>query len=50
MKWLIAGLDSDLRAVRERSTRELRRLGKTAAPALRNALAGNPSPEARLRI
>jgi WD40 repeat protein len=50
VKWVIAGLDSDLRAVRERSTRELQQLGKTAAPALRNALAGNPSPEARLRI
>jgi hypothetical protein len=50
VKWLIAGLDSDQRPVRERSTRELQRLGRTAAPALRNALAGKPSPEARLRI
>jgi hypothetical protein len=48
--WLIAGLASDRRAVRERSTRELQRLGKTAGPALRKALAGNPLPEARLRI
>jgi hypothetical protein len=48
--FLIDGLGSDQRTIRERSTRELQRLGKAVEPALRKALALDPSPEARLRI
>jgi hypothetical protein len=45
---LIADLDSDRFAARERATRELEKL--QAEPALRRALAADPSPEARRRI
>src|SRR5262249_25434591 len=44
---VIEGLDSDAFAVREKATSELEGLGDGAEPALRNALAGDPSPEAR---
>jgi WD40 repeat protein len=47
---LIADLDADEFAVRERATLELRELGDLAAPALRNALAQAPSTEIRRRI
>jgi RNA polymerase sigma factor (sigma-70 family) len=47
---LIAGLDSDPFAVREKAAADLEGLGDGAEPTLRNALAGDPSPEARRRI
>jgi hypothetical protein len=47
---LTAQLDDDDFDVRERATAELARLGKAARPALRAALAGKPSAEARQRI
>src|SRR5262249_3838672 len=47
---LIADLDNDEFAVRDRAQRELERMGEEAAPALRKALAGKPALEARLRI
>jgi RNA polymerase sigma factor (sigma-70 family) len=47
---LLAALDRDEFAERERATAELRRLGRLAEPALRRALAGRPSAEARRRI
>jgi hypothetical protein len=47
---LIADLDAGQFAERERATGELERLGRLAVPALRQALAGRPSPEARRRI
>src|SRR5581483_2422778 len=47
---LIADLDSDEFAVRERATRELAGLGEQAAPVLREALKKSPSPEARRRM
>jgi WD40 repeat protein len=43
-------LDSDQFAVRDKATRELEQLGDAAEPALRRALAGRPSPEARRRM
>ena len=46
---LIADLDSDQYDVRERATQELAKLA-TAGPALRKALAANPTLEARRRI
>jgi dipeptidyl aminopeptidase/acylaminoacyl peptidase len=46
---LIADLDSDEFAVREKATRELEQLGEPAAPPLRLALQGNLSLEARRR-
>ncbi len=42
---LIADLDSGEFAVRDRALKELRRLGDQAAPALRKAQEGQPSPE-----
>jgi hypothetical protein len=36
--------------VREKATRELEKLGRLAAPALKQALAGLPSPEVRRRV
>jgi hypothetical protein len=47
---LLADLDSDAFAVRERATRELAKLEEAAEPALRKALAGHPSPEVRRRV
>lgn len=47
---LIADLDSDRFDVRRRASQELQRLGEQAVPAVRRALAGKPSPEARRRL
>src|SRR5262249_25231812 len=47
---LLDGLDSDQFAVRKRASAELERLGELAAPALRKAMEGEPSAEARRRI
>jgi hypothetical protein len=47
---LIADLDNARFAARESATRELKRLGELAEPALRKALAERPSPEARRRM
>lgn len=46
---LIADMDSDMFATREAASGELTRLGRSAAPGLRDALAGKPSLELRLR-
>jgi hypothetical protein len=46
----IADLDSNRFAVREKATRELRRLGVEAEPALVRALRNPPSPEVRRRL
>jgi RNA polymerase sigma factor (sigma-70 family) len=46
---LIADLDSERFAERDRATAELEKLGEAAAPALRRALAGEPSAEVRRR-
>ena len=46
---LLADLDSDRFVVREKAHRELERLAELAVPALREALAGRPSLELRLR-
>jgi hypothetical protein len=50
MTRLIADLDNDAFAVRERAMRELAGLGEQAETALRQALQGSPTPEARRRI
>jgi hypothetical protein len=47
---LIADLDADRFAVREKAAEELEKLTDLAAPALEKALQGNPSPETRQRI
>jgi hypothetical protein len=47
---LIADLDSNTFAVRERASRGLASLGDAAEPAVRAALVGKPSPEARKRL
>jgi hypothetical protein len=47
---LIADLDAEQFTNREKAARELERLGRHAKPALRQALAGKPSPEARRRL
>jgi len=47
---LLADLDSDAFAVREKATRELEALGEAAAPAFRKALEGSPSLETRRRV
>jgi HEAT repeat protein len=46
---LIADLDSDDFAVRDRAAAELEKLGEQAEPALRKALEGKPSVEVRSR-
>jgi WD40 repeat protein len=46
---LIADLDADEFAVRERATAELEELGETATEALRRAVAGTSQPEVRRR-
>jgi hypothetical protein len=47
---LLTDLDDDRYEAREGAMQELRRLAETAEPALKKALAGAPSPEARRRI
>jgi WD40 repeat protein len=47
---LIADLDSNRFEVRQQATGELRKLGEPAEPAMRDALAGQPTPEARRRL
>jgi hypothetical protein len=47
---LIADLDSNRFAVRDRAARDLEELGEAAVPALREALTGSPSMEMRQRI
>jgi WD40 repeat protein len=47
---LVADLDSDEFARRDKAARELEQLGEIAAPALRNALTEKPSLEARKRL
>jgi RNA polymerase sigma factor (sigma-70 family) len=47
---LIADLDNDEFAVRERATQELERLGEQAEAPLRQALNKSPSPEPRRRL
>jgi WD40 repeat protein len=46
---LIADLDSDDFALREKATKELEELGESTEPALRKLLAGKPSAEVRQR-
>src|SRR5262249_52816647 len=47
---ILALLDDDRYAVREKAMEELIALGPDAEPVLRKALGGSPSPEARQRI
>jgi hypothetical protein len=47
---LLADLDSDQFAAREQASAELEKMGEPVAPALRKALEGEPSTEARRRI
>jgi Tol biopolymer transport system component len=47
---LIADLDSDDFDTREKATKELEDLGRAAESAVRQALAGKPSAEARVRL
>jgi WD40 repeat protein len=47
---LIADLDNNRFAVREKASRELEQLGELAEPALRGVLAGKPPPETRERV
>jgi WD40 repeat protein len=47
---LLADLDSDAFAVREKAMQELEGLGDLAEPALRRALAAGPSPEVAKRV
>jgi WD40 repeat protein len=47
---LIAGLDADDFAARERAADELQKLGEPVWPFVRSALAGRPSAEARQRL
>jgi hypothetical protein len=48
--WLIKDLASDRFEVREKATQELEKVRDAAAPALRRALAAEPSVEARRRL
>lgn len=50
LKQLVADLDADAFAVREKASRQLAEIGEIAGPALREALVSNPSVEARRRI
>jgi RNA polymerase sigma factor (sigma-70 family) len=50
VKQLIADLDADEFDTREKATQELKKLGKTAESALRQALAGKPSAEVARRL
>ncbi len=50
VRQLIAALDSDSFAAREKAARQLEGLGSAAVPALREALAAKPSPEVRRRL
>lgn len=50
MARLIADLDDDRFAVRQRATEELRRLGEAAAPQLREVLTRQPCLDKRLRV
>jgi hypothetical protein len=47
---LIAELDSEQFTVRKKAGHELLKAGPTAAPLIRKALEGDPSPEARKRM
>jgi WD40 repeat protein len=47
---LVAALNNDAFAVRRQAALELEKLGNAAVPALREALAGNPTLETRRRI
>jgi RNA polymerase sigma factor (sigma-70 family) len=47
---LIGELDAKRFPAREEATRELERLGESAEPALRRALAARPTPEVRRRV
>jgi WD40 repeat protein len=50
LRKLIADLDSDRFAERDKASKELERLGEVAEPELRLALKNPPSPEVRARI
>jgi WD40 repeat protein len=50
VKQLLAGLDSDRFAVRQKATQELEQLGDTVEATLQAALAANPSLEVRQRV
>jgi WD40 repeat protein len=50
LRRLLAELDHDSFEVRSQATRELERLGEAAEDAMRKALAGQPSAEARRRL
>ena len=47
---LLADLDSDDFDIRDKATSELDELGDTVGPALRQAIAGQPSAEVRTRV
>jgi RNA polymerase sigma factor (sigma-70 family) len=47
---LIAELDHDAFAVREKASADLKKFGPSAGPTLRQVLAGQPSPEVRRRV
>jgi RNA polymerase sigma factor (sigma-70 family) len=50
LRELLAGLDSDQYAVREKAGAELAKLGESAVPAMRDALARDPSAEVARRL
>ena len=50
LRQLIADLDNNRFAVREKASRELEQLGELAEPALRGVLEGQPPPETRERV